>query len=524
MAAALTDPAKPSAGIAALMWALVAAPPALMLLLWAAKRYTPRLSVSTGLLVASYALLIPGLACRIFEYRISGMGGSMEIRHKAETMGGFAVSLATEGGVGWLGAFMVVLYAMIIPAFKLALFVAAQRWRHGTSEQVRWARRFVITLKAISKWASPDIFAYVLLIHLVRGLSQDVDFFGMTIHALTGVGELRLGFTGFATFCVFSTIATLGLRTPAEPQDARETWRMFAAKSDSGHGLPSGKRALALVCSLFVAFAILLCVGLQVPCMALRLNMDALYEPNGPVSLDMKVHIDNMHLSEKTASDVSMLSCLTRLFSHATHGGSPNEIIAMVLYAVFVIVFSALDMILLVIAAIQQNTRILGAVEERGSPGFNVLRASGALKKLSMLDVALVGIFLVVICGSVYKKAGTALYFRPGFFLLLGAEACHYLAYFVVSGAAAGAAQPEQEEEARQVNAIEEGQQQEEVQEANVIDDDEEVPPEATTGPVLLGNQAAAIKGGASKGLPMEDLSGSEAEDSRSAQGNLHQV
>jgi len=173
-------------------------------------------------------------------------------------------------------------------------------------------------------------------------------------------------------------------------------------------------------------------VGVQMPCMALRMNMNVLYEPNGPVPLRMKDMVESFDIASKAQADVSMWACVTQLFWHATHGGGPNELVALVLYSVFVIAFTVLDMFALVIAAFQQHSKIFGEPQD-SKQHLSAMAVSHVLKKLSMMDVALVGIALVVSCGSVYKKNGTALYFRWGLVVLLGAEACHYLAYFLVT-------------------------------------------------------------------------------------------
>jgi len=429
------DPKPPPGGMVIVMWGLVLGPSAVILALWAAQRFVPKMSVWTGLSISTYLLLAPGLLCKIWDYRITGMSGTMEIKNKHESIGDFAVGLTQEGGMGWFGAIMVVLYAVVIPAVKLLLLVAAELWRNGSPKQVRWARKFVIVLKAISKWASPDIFAYVILIHLVRSLTHEIDFWGMPMEAMRGVGELRLGFTGFATFCVFSTIATLGLRTPEEPQDAREVATEEGACQRCLRWRPSGKSLVALVCVLFAAFAVLLCTGLQMPCMALSVNMEPMNEPNGPIPLSMKDMVESFQLEEISKTDVSMWACITELASRVAHGGGPNDCIALGLYVVFVIAFTALDMFILVIAAFQQHFRTWEEATD-SEHLFSALGVSHALKKLSMMDVALVGLFLILCCGSVYEKEGLSLHFRWGLFVLFCAEACHYLTYFLVSRAA----------------------------------------------------------------------------------------
>merc|ERR1712039_213299 len=141
------------------------------------------------------------------------------------------------------------------------------------------------------------------------------------------------------------------------------------------------------------------------------------------------------HLAEISKADVSIWTCITELASRVAHGGGPNDCIALGLYVVFVVALTALDMLALVIAAFQQHA---GSGEEAtdSEHRFSAMRASHALKKLSMMDVALVGISLVLCCGSVYEKEGLSVSFRSGLLVLFCAEACHYLAYFLVLNAA----------------------------------------------------------------------------------------
>jgi len=165
--------------------------------------------------------------------------------------------------------------------------------------------------------------------------------------------------------------------------------------------------------------------------MALRVNMDAMYEPDGPIPLTMKATVESLNLAEISKADVSMWACVTDLASRVAHGGGPNDCIALGLYVVFVIAFTALDMFFLLIAAFQQHTGFWeGAADSEHH--FSALGVSHALKKLSMMDVALVGIFIVLCCGSVYEKEGLTVQFRWGLFVLFCAEACHYLTYFLV--------------------------------------------------------------------------------------------
>jgi len=68
---------------------------------------------------------------------------------------------------------------------------------------------FIGFVQQISKWACPDMFAYILLTYLVRSLNHPPT--------LQGLMQLDLGFTCFSIFCVGSTVSSLGIRRPAEP-------------------------------------------------------------------------------------------------------------------------------------------------------------------------------------------------------------------------------------------------------------------------------------------------------------------
>ena len=87
-----------------------------------------------------------------------------------ESMLAFIQTLAADGS--WIGVILIVLYAMVIPAAKLVLLALVGAWRRGTPRQVMRARLCVHVLQAISKWAAPDMFAYVLLLFLLRSLDH----------------------------------------------------------------------------------------------------------------------------------------------------------------------------------------------------------------------------------------------------------------------------------------------------------------------------------------------------------------
>jgi len=385
------------------------------------------------LLVCSYILLTPGLICTLFRYDVSALNGVMELQHGSESMIEFIKALSSTGC--WYGAAVVTLYAMVIPGIKLVLLITAEVLRIRSPRSVRAARMCILIVQMISKWASPDMFAYVLLMYLVRGLDHPP--------MLKGVGQLDLGFTSFALFCIFSTMASLGIQAPELP-----TSETAQAVTSEPTPLRRKLRSVApfVATFLFVAFAASLAIGAYMPCMALRLDLDMLYEPSGPVPLSFKPFVEALGLAELVHAEVSLWECLGTLAKWGASGNA-NFFIAFVLFAVFAIGFTILDMLVLTVAAwqLRPSRRQCSDIETAGhstdeSQGpRRLLSVARVLKKLSMLDVAIVGIVVVTLCGYVYRKSGVIVSMRWGLSVLFVAELCHYAACHLVTGLAPSA-------------------------------------------------------------------------------------
>merc|ERR1719291_603757 len=70
-----------------------------------------------------------------------------------------------------------------------------------------------------------------------------------------------------------------------------------------------------------------------------------------------------------------------------------------------------------------------------GWPTGTLAKASQALRKLSMLDVLIAGVFVVTLCMSMYRKNGIFVSMRYGVPALLVAEILHYATYYFVMSA-----------------------------------------------------------------------------------------
>ncbi|OLQ10422.1 hypothetical protein AK812_SmicGene5869 [Symbiodinium microadriaticum] len=142
--------------------------------LFPAKKVLTRPSYTClAMLLGSYAILIPGLVSNLFEFllgvqmlginvlltEVDGEPGPI-----AESTFGLVHLLCKTGG--YVGAILVVIYAMVIPSVKLIALIVAEIWRDSEDpRQVQKSKRFIQVVQFISKWACPDMFAYILLLH-----------------------------------------------------------------------------------------------------------------------------------------------------------------------------------------------------------------------------------------------------------------------------------------------------------------------------------------------------------------------
>merc|ERR1712190_721401 len=88
----------------------------------------------------------------------------------------------------------------------------------------------------------------------------------------------------------------------------------------------------------------------------------------------------------------------------------------------FALLVPLADMLLLLLAA-------CGLHSGRAGSSFldGVMAVSRVLRKLSMLDVAIVGIAVVVLALRSFREKGVILSMQPGLLVLLGAVICHFL-------------------------------------------------------------------------------------------------
>ncbi|CAE8644555.1 unnamed protein product, partial [Polarella glacialis] len=57
------------------------------------------------------------------------------------------------------------------------------------------------------------------------------------------------------------------------------------------------------------------------------------------------------------------------------------------------------------------------------------------LRKLAMLDVSIMGVYVITFCLGIYKKEGIIVSTRNGLIVLIAAEVVHTITFWLVSGA-----------------------------------------------------------------------------------------
>mmetsp|Transcript_5154 Transcript_5154/g.12254 ORF Transcript_5154/g.12254 Transcript_5154/m.12254 type:complete len:523 (+) Transcript_5154:41-1609(+) len=391
--------------------------------LFPAKKVLTRPSYTCmAMLLSSYAILIPGLVSNLFEFllgvqmlginvlltEVDGEPGPI-----AESTFGLVHLLCQTGG--YVGAVLVVIYAMVIPSVKLVALIVAEIWRDSEDpRQVQKSKRFIQVVQFISKWACPDMFAYILLLYLFRHLDGSGGI-------VVAPARLGIGFACFSIFCVFSTFSTLMIQVP-ETSDAvsEEIARPIVARW-------FGTENIQLVTAvLTILFLILFGMGLAMPVMILYLDSNLLLQPRGPLDPSMKPIIDTLHIEDLVNSEVTIFSATSALAGYIA-SGELNDIFAVVMLTVFVMALPIANMFCLLGGAWHLRSK-----EPDTAAAWQFLRHSKWLKHISMLDVFIMGIIVVTAAGSAYSQQGVLFGVMIGLWILLLAEATHYFTHYQV--------------------------------------------------------------------------------------------
>lgn len=371
-------------------------------------------------LLGSYGLLVPGLISNLFQFLLGVelLGAKVlltqvngEYSAITESTVGL-VHLLFETG-GWIGALLLILYAMVVPAVKIAALILGEFWRENSDpRKVHKAKMLIEVVQFISKWACPDMFAYILLLYLFRHL----DGAGGVVAA---PAQLGIGFACFSIFCVFSTFSALMVQVPVTPEELDDVSRPWVLRTFGNESL------FSVVAVAFLVFMGVFIPGLFTPTMAMFLDSSILLKPTGPLDASMKPLIDSLHIEELVNAEVTIAGA-TRALTGYISTGELNDIFAVLMLSVFVVTLPIVNMLCLLLASWKMSDP---------EAAWRFIKVSKVLKHIEMLDVAIMGIIVVTCAGTAYHKQGVLFSVMLGLWVLLLAEVLHYVIHFQVHSA-----------------------------------------------------------------------------------------
>jgi len=199
-----------------------------------------------------------------------------------------------------------------------------------------------------------------------------------------------------------------------------------------------GRIVLVIVTFInFCTWGTLFFYGLPRNIMTLRLDIDLLLQ-EGAVPQDvaklLRQMVDLESIAEMVKTDVSLLRAASDFPRWFLADGHLPLLLAVMMLGVLCIVFTTLDMGLLLLAACSAGSsgKRSAAASEGTGLGSEIMEVVKILKHLAMLDVFVVGVMMVPYVTEEYRDQGMYLNTADGIYLLLGSELTHYLTYYIV--------------------------------------------------------------------------------------------
>jgi len=291
-------------------------------------------------------------------------------------------------------------------------------WRHRPETwKVRVARWSIWAVQMISKWASPDMFAFALLYYLLRSLNHPPY--------LESIQVLDIGFACYNIFCVSSVVSTMSVTLPKDPDRGKASRDMLVA-------LRLGPSVVApMAALLFVAWVGFFLKGALTPCLTLRLELDTIMKALGLPS-NLKSVVEMFNVEKLINTSVSLWQAATTLLGWFHQSWELNLLLASVMIGGFSLVLTVVDMVMLLVVAVQLAW--FGPDSINGRALSSMLHATHSLKHLAMLDVCTTGVIVVSYAASIYKEQGIMIELASGIYFLVASEVLHYLMFYFVSG------------------------------------------------------------------------------------------
>mmetsp|Transcript_38386 Transcript_38386/g.86508 ORF Transcript_38386/g.86508 Transcript_38386/m.86508 type:complete len:505 (+) Transcript_38386:52-1566(+) len=377
------------------------------------------------LLIAAYVVWVPAIFSKDFSFNIgfivplvgNRIGITMD-EHNSFAPG--PIHESTRSLIKlllnkdcWLGAVLLSIYAFAVPVLKLILLTMGEHFRNRPDQaDKRHSRRCLLLMQAISKWAAPDMFGYILLYCLVRNLQKlPVD----------SVCVFDMGFTCYSTFILVSSMAAMTLPLPADPdeQEGMAPRANLVARMLGHRGV-----SLAMLCNL-AAWVPLFALGIMTPCFSLRLDSATLKDNVPPA---MKTVLGAIKLEDMVPPQgVSLTMAIQDHLGWFQSDIDLNLLLCFVMLLVFGVIFTAVHMLTLVIVAFQ--TRF----SERGAPIPSMWKFSESIKHLAMLDVFVMGVLVCTLSAGSFSDQGLILeIMTTGFVSIVVSEVIRLISGYLV--------------------------------------------------------------------------------------------
>lgn len=215
-------------------------------------------AVCITLLVAAYALLIPGLIATLFSAKASFFGIVLVDLEKS-TIGTIHL-LATERK--WIPAGIILFFSVLAPFAKLFMILACwiqHQQKQPSDSVVKPCTHFklagcIAAVQRVSKWATVDALAAMIVVGFFCGKPL------VTV-------ELHSGFYCFLGYCLLSVAAALLIEVPSDHTGVADD-----AHSLFGHSRPTKQRPLF---ATFACLVVLVSFALLISAPVLRLDSES---------------------------------------------------------------------------------------------------------------------------------------------------------------------------------------------------------------------------------------------------------
>jgi len=368
--------------------ALMAAAPVVCFLLRRKQHFVPGRCPPwvAAMLVSSYACWLLGFFVRNTSYWIAGMffGTTQVLTRDLATKRPAVLSESPYMVIHTGVCFLII--AVGDPLLKLLLMTLGTTLS-GRPSTVGAARRCLLTVRVISKWASP-MYLFLLALHC-QLLIMNVPPVLLT-HTV-----LDIGWAGYTIFCVTNMISAVAIPMPEERDRASRPLPHWTGWTKHGF---QGSVALA-----GLIYLVLLFWGLSVPTFTFQ-------DPQ----------IWGMSTATKAAinREVSLLDCMAALLQRVLHSWQVITFFAFLIFLILVLVVPVVDILALV-------TTVHHAVNGNRQLVRWSISVSRIARHCSGVDVLIVGTYLAQVAGFLYVGAGLQ--------LLLVAEVIRYaLTYLIV--------------------------------------------------------------------------------------------